>query len=216
MVPPELQKLYETLQTLRHYELSTTEVERKVKKLETDWIDQEGIPHLQETADNFLEGLQDSVSFTLNYTPGQPLVVEATRNDKTKKFKEVPTVPLKVRQKRRVPGGAVNVNTHKEVRKDTRLRVTFPDEKVIEEKNASDTFIAVIQRLGPERVNGLNIMRRNRNLVHREGPLPNYKSVGGGYFLLVHSNTKEKQSLLKKIANALYEDVSVEIVQKEK
>ena len=96
--------------------------------------------------------------------------------------------------------------------RQTRLRVTMPDGKVIEHPKAIDTWIEVILELGPDRV-----------LEVDEGQIistsPNFRSgrpevQHGQYYIAKDYSTSRKKELLKKLESRLEIQLRVEIVDK--
>ena len=93
------------------------------------------------------------------------------------------------------------------------LRVTMPDGQVIEHKNAVDTWLEVIQRLGLHKVmvaDGRDrIVSRDKNF---RGGRPVEKI--GDYYCCKDYGTKRKKKLLDEIAATLGIPVRVEIIPK--
>ena len=99
-----------------------------------------------------------------------------------------------------------------------KLIVTMPDGKKIQKKKASDTFVIVIEKIGIERVRGMNIIAvgtsRNRSI-----PLPliaPYKDThpqrkSGPYFIAMGSNTDKKAEWLRDISTHLNLKIKVEV-----
>lgn len=96
----------------------------------------------------------------------------------------------------------------------TGLRVTFPDGRVIHRPKAADTFADTIEELGLEKVRALGLVVCKVPLVgslwaggtypaqHKRGP----------YYIVTHSSTEQKRSLLKVIARKLKTGLQIEIV----
>lgn len=97
-----------------------------------------------------------------------------------------------------------------------RLKVTFPDGTVINEKNATLTMIATIERLGIERVAELKMECCHVPLVSKE-VVPKYKDwtkpMKDGWYLLSQSDTDQKHLQLLSIKNQLGEEFKVETVE---
>jgi predicted type IV restriction endonuclease len=92
------------------------------------------------------------------------------------------------------------------------IKVTFTDGKVVFNKRASDTFTQVIERIGGERVQALNLRRNGVNLVEpsNSGKYSQYP-IKGGLFVMVHSSTSEKVKLLTEISNRLGLNLKIEM-----
>ena len=94
-----------------------------------------------------------------------------------------------------------------------KLRVTIR-RKVIEEKNATETFLSAIRALGPEQIARLED-------IHIEGlPLvvasKDYRmqmnQLGDGWFVCTHMPTKSKKAFLERIAKQLNVKIKVEML----
>ncbi|MBB1076279.1 hypothetical protein HUU62_17885 [Rhodoferax sp. 4810] len=95
----------------------------------------------------------------------------------------------------------------------TILVVKFADGAVIYEKKASDTFAQVIKKLGWQRVAALNFAFGKAPLISKQ-KLDTVNQVNiGQCFVTTHSSTDAKRRLLLKIAQALNENFSVDIVK---
>ena len=101
----------------------------------------------------------------------------------------------------------------KKPRPPTRLAVTIPNGTVVKYKNASDTFVEVIKRLGRRRVKDLNLKVNGRDLMSAsEDDQQRHKL--GGYWINVGTSTKRKKDILEDIAARLDVKLEVEIIPK--
>ena len=82
------------------------------------------------------------------------------------------------------------------------IRVAMPDWGVICKKKASDTLIAVIEKLGVEKIYRLGIGKRKRPLIS-DSPRSSHYRPSGEYHILTGSNTDEKIQHLIEIKNRL-------------
>lgn len=92
------------------------------------------------------------------------------------------------------------------------LRVTIR-KKVIQEKNATETFLSAIKAMGPERVAGLKDIRiEGYPLVV---PSMDYRmqmrQLGKEWYVCTHMPTKSKKVFLEKIAKQLDVKIKVEM-----
>ncbi|RKU14258.1 hypothetical protein C6502_01310 [Candidatus Poribacteria bacterium] len=95
----------------------------------------------------------------------------------------------------------------------TRLSVTMPDGMVIEYKDAADTFVTVIDKIGRKDVKILDLKVSGTDLMSTsEDGLPRRKL--GGYYIHVGTSTKKKASLLAEIDSRLDVGLWVEIIPK--
>jgi hypothetical protein len=91
----------------------------------------------------------------------------------------------------------------------TNLKVTLANGKVIQNRNAADTFVQVIEHLGIEAVRALSLKLNNTLLIDTENRSKYKPLKSGPYFIMTHSNTQAKQKLLQSIAKKLGKDISV-------
>jgi hypothetical protein len=98
-----------------------------------------------------------------------------------------------------------------------KIKVTFPNGRIICNDIVSDTFIEVIKLSGPEKVQGLNIICAGDNLVIPIQRInPKYaimtKSVGNGLYVNTNISTNRKAKFLKQISDSLGLNLIIEIV----
>ncbi|GAP21633.1 hypothetical protein [Leptolinea tardivitalis] len=96
----------------------------------------------------------------------------------------------------------------------TGLRITFSDGTQIKEKTAALSFVNAINKIGVERVKSLNFVVNKIPLVclykdKRYGP-SQYRL--GQYYIITHSSTLEKKSILQDISKKINEKIEIEIV----
>jgi len=94
----------------------------------------------------------------------------------------------------------------------TRLRITFSNGKIIEEKYASETFVLAIVHLGLDKVNTLNIKLNGINIISRQPHEKYSQTKVDGYYIMTHSNTEKKKQLIEKIARKIGIVVKTEII----
>ena len=95
-----------------------------------------------------------------------------------------------------------------------RLRVRFPDGTVISESKATTTFLRSLQCFGLERVAELRSVRaQGHSLVStmKHEPSNSIRELDG-YFIETKLSTKDKARYLRRIADALQVDVTVEVL----
>lgn len=94
------------------------------------------------------------------------------------------------------------------------LRVTI-NRKKIQEKNATETFLSAIKALGPEHVANLQDIRIEGFplVVSSMDCRMQMRQLGKGWFVCTHMPTKNKKSLLERIAKQLDVNIKVEIIE---
>ncbi len=97
----------------------------------------------------------------------------------------------------------------------TKIRVTFPDGRIVQEGRVSNTLIEVIKFAGAQNVRDLNIAINNDNLVSNK-VTPTYesslKSVGDDLFVHTNSSTQTKFAQIQQISDELNLGLLAEIV----
>ena len=103
-----------------------------------------------------------------------------------------------------------NYEDHASNRNADNIKVEFSDGYLIEEKDATKTFVEVIKRIGAENIVDLNISGVGKYpLLSRErfndekGYGDSQRPIGNGYFLLTKMSTPEKVKRLEEISSKL-------------
>ena len=103
-------------------------------------------------------------------------------------------------------------------RKST-LRVTLEDGSVLQNENASDTFVAFVEHVGIIKVKRLGIEMYSRPMIDAT-PHPRYRSqckkLSNGDYLLVLSTTERKAQLINSIAKYYGLSIKAELIEKER
>lgn len=94
----------------------------------------------------------------------------------------------------------------------TILVVKFNDGTVIYESKAADTFALTVKKFGLQRVIRLGLRINNFPLVSLQRSDTYSQTAIDNYWVMTHSNTDSKRDQLLKIAAALNEHISVDIV----
>lgn len=97
--------------------------------------------------------------------------------------------------------------------KATKIKVTFPAGTVIAKSRASETLSRVIEKIGIEKVWGLDLKMSGKQLVSRA--IQNHKGANsphkiGDYYVTVHSNTATKIEVLETISRKLDLNLQIE------
>lgn len=94
----------------------------------------------------------------------------------------------------------------------TVLVVKFGDGTVIYESKAAETFAKSIKKLGTQRVIALGLKVNGFPLISKERSESYTQTPLDSYLVMTHSSTESKRDHLLKIASALKEKISVDIV----
>lgn len=92
-----------------------------------------------------------------------------------------------------------------------KISVTFPDGTTIKNKKVADTFVKTIEKIGPEKVLSLNIYRAGIPIVSESKDNFYNQHKSGKYWIMVHTSTKEKISILNEINERLKLGLKIEI-----
>lgn len=95
------------------------------------------------------------------------------------------------------------------------LRVEFSDGRILEDRNASNTYCEFINIVGPEEVNILEIYHAGVNIVSKEldEKYSSYqKDIGNGWYVLTNSTTNYKYNDIKRIIDEYDIDAEVSLV----
>lgn len=208
-----LSDLYKAMETLRKEGLPVDEnLERKANELEEDIIKKEILPVLSKTIEPALQPVKRELVLVVDYVPGNPLSVHLSRKR---------NFTAEIDAKEILPDPEVE---HKEIGKTgpkevknpvTRLRITFADGSVIQERNAAESFVAFVRRVGVERVRSLGLKQCKIPLVSNTLDKKygdKQKSLGNGWYLMTNTSTQSKHKDIEFIANAFNINVKVDII----
>lgn len=208
-----LSDLYKAMETLRKEGLPVDEnLERKANELEEDIIKKEILPVLSKTIEPALQPVKRELVLVVDYVPGNPLSVHLSRKR---------NFTAEIDAKEILPDPEVK---HKEIGKTgpkevknpvTRLRITFADGSVIQERNAAESFVAFVRRVGVERVRSLGLKQCKIPLVSNTLDKKygdKQKSLGNGWYLMTNTSTQSKRKDIELIANAFNINVKVDII----
>ncbi len=209
-----LSDLYKAMETLRKEGLSLNEdLERQVSELEENIIKKEILPIVTETIAPALKQVQRELVLVVDYIPGVPISVHLSRKrnftaeiSDAKEILPDPQVEHKEIGKTGKKGNALPA---------TRLKIIFPDGRVIQEKRAVETFRKFVMEVGAEQVRSLGIKQCKVPLVSNTLDSKykrTQKPLGNGWFLMTNSNTYTKKRDIERIAIAFGIDIKVEII----
>jgi len=208
-----LEKLYQSIATLKELGLPLhEETLNAVDNLEEELIKNEIIPRLSESIEAIITQIQRPIVLVVDYVPGESLSVRLTRKrvitdeSETKEFSLAPKP--KEREKK-----TDKTYTSSPKSSWTGLMVTFPDNKVINNRYAYETLIEAVQKVGVQKVEGLNLKHLGLNFITKtRDDFYNQHELSGGYLILTHSSTIKKKQQLDEISDKLKLGLKVEVV----
>lgn len=208
-----LSDLYKAMETLRKEGLPVDEnLERKANELEEEIIKKEILPVLSKTIEPALQPVQRELVLVVDYVPGKPLSVHLSRKR---------NFTAEIDAKEILPDPEVE---HKEIGKTgpkvvkqpvTRLKIIFADGAVIQERNAAETFVAFVRKVGVERVRSLGLKQCKIPLVSNTIDKKygdKQKPLGNGWYLMTNTSTQSKLKDIEAIAKAFDIKVKVDII----
>lgn len=208
-----LSKLYQTMDNLKELGLSINEdLIQEANELEEEIIKKEILPVLSKTIEPALQPVQRELVLVVDYVPGKPLSVHLSRKR---------NFTAEIDAKEILPDPEVE---HKEIGKTgpkvvkqpvTRLKITFADGTVIQERNAAETFVAFVRKVGVERVRSLGLKQCKIPLVSNTIDKKygdKQKPLGNGWYLMTNTSTQSKLKDIESIAKAFDIKVKVDVI----
>lgn len=168
----KLDHLYEGKENLERagYEIPDN-ILHDLDELETELIKDEVLPAISKDIEPRLSKIRRDVVLVVEYHPGEPVSVAMTRKVKISEISGAITLT----PKKGTPVTSDEKSEEKPEHEPTKhvenftkgLRVTFPNGTVICQKTAIDTMVAVLQKIGLDRIPQVGITHNGYNLVGR-------------------------------------------------
>lgn len=214
-----LEKLYSIIENSRDVGVKLPEdVIRQVEELEENIIKDEILPALSSDIAPRLEPIKRDLVLVVEYHPGEPISVALSRKAKISEI--IDAKPLTPRNSTPVKSEAEppQIEQHepsKQVTNRTKgLRVTFPDGTVIWHRQAIDTFIETLRKIGLHRISQVGIEHMGYNLVGKKKrpPVPGniWQHECDGWFVYSNISNQTKIDHLKQISKALHLNLKIE------
>lgn len=166
----KLDHLYEGKENLERagYEIPEN-ILHDLDELETELIKDEVIPAISKDIEPRLSKIRRDVVLVVEYHPGEPVSVAMTRKVKISEISGAITLTPKngtpITSDEKIEETPEHEPTRHVENFTKGLRVTFPDGTVICQNTAIDTMIAVLRKIGLERIPQVGITRNGYNLV---------------------------------------------------
>ena len=185
---------------------------QEANELEEEIIKKEILPMLSKTIEPALQPVQRELVLVVDYVPGKPLSVHLSRKR---------NFTAEIDAKEILPDPEVE---HKEIGKTgpkvvkqpvTRLKITFADGTVIQERNAAETFVAFVRKVGVERVRSLGLKQCKIPLVSNTIDKKygdKQKPLGNEWYLMTNTSTQSKLKDIESIAKAFDIKVKVDVI----
>lgn len=99
------------------------------------------------------------------------------------------------------------------------LQVVFPNGEIIEHNNSTTTLLEVINKIGPSKVEALNILISGYKLISKtpitddKGYGPSQRSIKDGYLVLTKFSTDAKLAKIQEISDKLNLGLKVKVIE---
>lgn len=211
----KLQKLYSIIENSDELGLKLDEdAIRQVNELEEDLIRKEILPTLTDKIEPALAQVKRELVLVVDYVPGEPLKVSLSRKrNLTAEIYdavEIKPDPVVEHSEKKKGGKKVVVNPR------TRLRITMPDDSIIEERTAWESLHKFVLKVGIDKVRSVGLIANKIPLV--SNTVDNkykraQKPLGNGWLLMTCSDTVTKRKQILAIASRLNMKINVEIIE---
>lgn len=211
--------LYKAMDTLRKEGLSLNEdLEKQVSELEEAIIKKEILPVVTETIAPALKQVQRDLVLVVDYHPGEPISVALSRKAKISEIMGAKTLTPGRSNPVKSPVEAEAREPHeptKHVDNPTKgMRVTFADGTVVWRRQAIDTLIDTLRKIGLERIPRVGIMHGGYNLVSREKRPPEpgriWQHETDGWYVYSNISNSQKLEDLKRISDYYHLGLKIE------
>lgn len=214
-----LSDLYNAMETLRKEGVSTEDLEKKVEKLEEGIIKEEILPAMSKDIEPLLSAIKRDLVLVVEYHPGEPISVALSRKAKISEIMGAKTLTPRsstpVRSEE-VPEDVAPHEPTKQITNPTKgMKVTFPDGTVIWHRQAIDTFIDALRKIGLERIHVLGIEHgRGFNLVSKVKRPPVaghiWQHECDGWYIYSNISNATKAADLKQISDYYHLGLKIE------
>lgn len=216
----KLEKLYSIIENSREVGVKLSkDVLQQVEELEEGIIKEEILPALGNDIAPRLEPIKRDLVLVVEYHPGEPISVALSRKTKISEIMGAKTLTPRSSTPVKSEGEPTEVKPHeptKHIENTTKgMRVTFPDGTVIWHRQAIDTFIDALCKIGLERIPSLGIVHGNGyNLVSRDKrptvPGRIWQHECDGWYIYSNISNGTKADDLKRISDHYHLGLKIE------
>ena len=195
------------------------DVLQQVEELEEGIIKEEILPALGNDIAPRLEPIKRDLVLVVEYHPGEPISVALSRKTKISEIMGAKTLTPRSSMPVKSEEEPTEVKPHeptKHIENTTKgMRVTFPDGTVIWHRQAIDTFVETLRKIGLERIPALNIQHGNGyNLVSKEKrptvPGRIWQHECDGWYIYSNISNGTKAEDLKRISDYYHLGLKIE------
>ncbi len=216
----KLEKLYSIIENSHEVGVKLhKDVLQQVEELEEGIIKEEILPALGNDIAPRLEPIKRDLVLVVEYHPGEPISVALSRKAKISEIMGAKTLTPRNSTPVKSEEEAENTEPHeptKHVENTTKgMRVTFSDGTVIWHRQAIDTFIDALRKIGLERIPPLGIEHGNGyNLVSKDKrptmPGRIWQHECDGWYIYSNISNGTKAADLKRISDYYHFGLKIE------
>ena len=216
----KLEKLYSIIENSREVGVKLSkDVLQQVEELEEGIIKEEILPALGNDIAPRLEPIKRDLVLVVEYHPGEPISVALSRKTKISEIMGAKTLTPRSSTPVKSEEELTEVEPHeptKHIENTTKgMRVTFPDGTVIWHRQAIDTFIDALRKIGLERIPEVGIEHGNGyNLVSRDKrptvPGRIWQHECDGWYIYSNISNGTKKEDLIRISNYYHLGLKIE------
>ena len=195
------------------------DVLQQVEELEESIIKEDILPALGNDVAPRLEPIKRDLVLVVEYHPGEPISVALSRKTKISEIMGAKTLTPRSSTPVKSEEETTEVKPHeptKHIENTTKgMRVTFPDGTVIWHRQAIDTFIDALRKIGLERIPAVGIEHGNGyNLVSRDKrptvPGRIWQHECDGWYIYSNISNGTKAEDLKRISDHYHLRLKIE------
>ena len=215
-----LDELYKATETFRKVGLSLdANTERQIEELEEKMIKEEILPALSEDIAPRLKPIKRDLVLVVEYHPGEPISVALSRKTKISEMTGAKVLTPRSSTPVKSEEEPEEVKPHeptKRIENVTKgMKVTFPDGTVIWHRQAIDTFIDALRKIGLERIPAVGIQHGNGyNLVSKDKrptmPGRIWQHECDGWYIYSNISNGTKSEDLKRISDYYHLGLKIE------
>ena len=216
----KLEKLYSIIENSREVGVKLSkDVLQQVEELEEGIIKEEILPALGNDIAPRLEPIKRDLVLVVEYHPGEPISVALSRKTKISEIMGAKTLTPRSSTPVKSEEESTEVKPHeptKHIENTTKgMRVTFPDGTVIWHRQAIDTFIDALRKIGLECIPEVGIEHGNGyNLVSRDKrptvPGRIWQHECDGWYIYSNISKRKKKEDLIRISNYYHLGLKIE------
>ena len=215
----KLEKLYSIIENSREVGVKLSkDVLQQVEELEEGIIKEEILPALGNDIAPRLEPIKRDLVLVVEYHPGEPISVALSRKTKISEIMGAKTLTPRSSTPVKSEEEPADVKPHepkKHIENTTKgMRVTFPDGTVIWYRQAIDTFIDALRKIGLERIPEVGIIHSDFNLVSKKKrptvPGRIWQHECEGWYIYSNISNLTKKEDLKRISDYYHLGLKIE------